>query len=69
MLCAASLLLFAVGAGIAIIMNNLLLVPVLAAGMMCLPFGTLSSRPDTTRKLLPPSWKRRFLSSHGLPPQ
>jgi len=38
MLCAASLLLFAVGAGIAIIMNNLLLVPVLAAGMMFLPF-------------------------------
>ena len=37
-LCAASLLLFAVGAGIAIIMNNLLLVPVLAAGMMFLPF-------------------------------
>ena len=38
MLCAASLLFFAVGAGIAIIMNNLLLVPVLAAGMMFLPF-------------------------------
>ena len=37
-LCAASLLFFAVGAGIAIIMNNLLLVPVLAAGMMFLPF-------------------------------
>ena len=37
-LCAASLLLFAVGAGIAIIMNNILLVPVLAAGMMFLPF-------------------------------
>lgn len=62
-LCAASLLLFAVGAGIAIIVNNLLLVPVLAAGMMFLPFGTSSSRPDTTGKLLPPSWKRRFLSS------
>lgn len=62
-LCAASLLLFAVGAGIAIIMNNLLLVPVLAAGMMFLPFGTLSSRPDTIGKLLPPSWKQHFLSS------
>ena len=37
-LCAASLLLFAVGAGVAILMNNLLLVPVLAAGMMFLPF-------------------------------
>lgn len=41
-LCAASLLLFAIGAGIAIVMNNFLLVPVLAAGMMFLPFGTLS---------------------------
>ena len=38
MLCAASLLLFAVGAGIAIVLNNLLLVPVLAMGMMFLPF-------------------------------
>ena len=37
-LCAASLLLFAIGAGIAIVMNNFLLVPVLAAGMMFLPF-------------------------------
>ena len=32
------LLLFAVGAGIAIVLNNLLLVPVLAMGMMFLPF-------------------------------
>ena len=38
MLCAASLLLFAVGAGIAIVLNNFLLVPVLAMGMMFLPF-------------------------------
>ena len=38
MLCAASLLFFAIGAGIAIVMNNFLLVPVLAAGMMFLPF-------------------------------
>ena len=38
MLCAASLLLFALGAGIAILMNNFLLVPVMAAGMMMLPF-------------------------------
>ena len=37
-LCAASLLLFAVGAGIAIVLNNFLLVPVLAMGMMFLPF-------------------------------
>ena len=32
------ILLFAIGAGIAIVMNNFLLVPVLAAGMMFLPF-------------------------------
>lgn len=38
MLCAASLLFFAVGAGIAIVLNNFLLVPVLAMGMMFLPF-------------------------------
>ena len=38
MLCAASLLFFAVGAGIAIVLNNVLLVPVLAMGMMFLPF-------------------------------
>ena len=37
-LCAVSLLLFALGAGIAILMNNFLLVPVMAAGMMMLPF-------------------------------
>ena len=37
-LCAASLLFFAVGAGIAIVLNNFLLVPVLAMGMMFLPF-------------------------------
>jgi len=50
-LCAASLLLFAVGAGIATIMNNLLLVPVLAAGMMFLPF-VHKITPDTTEGLL-----------------
>lgn len=36
--CAASLLCFAAGAGIAILMGNVFLVPVLAAGMMFLPF-------------------------------
>lgn len=49
-LCAASLLLFAVGAGIAIIMNNLLLVPVLAAGMMCLPFWYIKLTAGHYRK-------------------
>lgn len=38
MLCAASLLFFAMGAGIAIVLNNFLLIPVLAMGMMFLPF-------------------------------
>ena len=37
-LCAASLLFFAMGAGIAIVLNNFLLIPVLATGMMFLPF-------------------------------
>ena len=50
MLCAASLLLFAVGAGIAIIMNNLLLVPVLAAGMMFLPFWYIKLTAGHYRK-------------------
>ena len=50
MLCAASLLLFAVGAGIATIMNNLLLVPVLAAGMMFLPFWYIKLTAGHYRK-------------------
>ena len=49
-LCAASLLFFAVGAGIAIIMNNLLLVPVLAAGMMFLPFWYIKLTAGHYRK-------------------
>mgnify|MGYP000510952535 CR=1 FL=1 len=49
-LCAASLMLFAVGAGIAIIMNNLLLVPVLAAGMMFLPFWYIKLTAGHYRK-------------------
>ena len=38
MLCAASLLFFAMGAGIAIVLNNVLLIPVFATGMLFLPF-------------------------------
>jgi Flp pilus assembly protein TadB len=38
MLCASSLLLFAAGASIAIMMGNFFLVPVMAAGMMFIPF-------------------------------
>lgn len=38
MLCAASMLLFVAGASIAIVLGNLFLVPVLAAGCMFLPF-------------------------------
>jgi hypothetical protein len=38
MICALSLLLFAVGAGIAIVLGNLFLVPVLAVGLMFIPF-------------------------------
>lgn len=38
MLCAVSLLCFAVGASIAIMLSNLFLVPVMAAGCMLLPF-------------------------------
>lgn len=38
MICAASLLLFAVGAAIAILLENVFLVPVLAVGLMFLPF-------------------------------
>lgn len=63
MLCAASLLFFAMGAGIAIVLNNFLLIPVLATGMMFYRSGTSSSRPDITRKTSPPSWKQHFPSS------
>lgn len=38
MICAASLLLFAAGASIAILLGNMFLVPVLAVGLMFLPF-------------------------------
>ena len=38
MLCAVSLALFAVGASIAIVLGNIFLVPVMAAGLMLLPF-------------------------------
>ncbi len=38
MICAASLLLFAVGAAIAILLENVFLVPVMAVGLMFLPF-------------------------------
>ena len=41
---------FAVGAGIAIIINNLLLVPVLAAGMMFLPFWYIKLTAGYYRK-------------------
>ena len=38
MICAASLLLFAIGAGVAIMLGNVFLVPVLAVGLMFVPF-------------------------------
>src|SRR5699024_11887502 len=38
MLCALSLLLFAIGVSIAIILGNLFLVPVIAIGFMLIPF-------------------------------
>ncbi len=41
MICTASLLLFAVGAGLAVLLDNLFLIPVLAAGMMFLPFWAI----------------------------
>ena len=41
MVCAASLLLFAVGASLAILLGNVFLVPVLAIGMMFLPFWAI----------------------------
>lgn len=41
MTCAASLLLFAVGASLALLLGNLFLIPVLAAGLMFLPFWAI----------------------------
>jgi hypothetical protein len=38
MICAVSLLLFAIGAAVAIVMSNFFLVPVMAVGMMFIPF-------------------------------
>jgi hypothetical protein len=61
MICAVSLLLFAIGAGIAIVMGNFFLVPVMAVGMMY-PFWYVKLTPDTSKRTCPPSWKRRSAS-------
>ncbi|MEG0913994.1 MAG: hypothetical protein RSG53_10370 [Oscillospiraceae bacterium] len=50
MLCAISLLLFAVGASIAIVMGNAFLVPVLAVGMMFLPFSSVKLTAHSYKK-------------------
>lgn len=63
MICACSLLLFAIGASIAILLQNVFLVPVLAMGLMFLPFWYIKMTAPTTRRILPRSWKRRCPSS------
>lgn len=50
MLCAISLLLFAVGASISIVMGNAFLVPVLAVGMMFLPFSSVKLTEHSYKK-------------------
>ena len=50
LICSCSLLLFAIGAAIAIVMGNLFLAPVMAAGFMMLPFWYVQL---TARKKLP----------------
>ena len=63
LVCACSLLLFAIGAAIAIMMGNFFLAPVMAVGFMMLPFGMYSSPPAISKRTLQPSWKRHSPSS------
>lgn len=50
MLCAVSLLLFAIGASISIVMGNFFLVPVLAVGMILLPFWSVKLTAHNYKK-------------------
>jgi len=50
LLCAVSLLLFAIGASIAIVMGNVFMVPVLAVGMMFLPFWSVKLTAHNCKK-------------------
>lgn len=50
MICAVSLLLFAIGAAIAIVMGNFFLVPVMTAGMMLIPFWYIKLTAGHFRK-------------------
>ena len=49
-LCAVSLLLFAIGASISIVMGNVFMVPVLAVGMMLLPFWSVKLTAHSYKK-------------------
>lgn len=66
MVCMASLVLFALGACIAILAGNAFLVPVLAIGFMLTPFWYVKLTAGGFKRMWPQSWKRRCRSS--LPP-
>ncbi len=65
-ICAMSLLLFLVGASFAFLLGNFFLVPVLAAGMMFIPFWYIKLTAAYFKKRSPQSWKRHYPSSPHL---
>lgn len=63
MICAASLASLAIGASLAILIGNVFLVPVMAIGMMFIPFWYIRLTATHYKKTSLRSWKRRCLSS------
>ena len=59
-ICAMSLLLFLVGASFAFLLGNLFLVPVLAAGMMFIPFWYIKLTAAYFKRQSPQNWKQHF---------
>ena len=60
LVCACSLVLFAIGAAIAIVMGNFFLAPVMAVGFMMLPFWYVQVTASHFKRTSPPSWKRHL---------
>lgn len=63
MVCALSLLLFLVGAAFALALGNFFLMPVLAVGMMFVPFWFIKLTANHYKKNIAVNWKPPFPSS------
>lgn len=67
LICACSLLLFAIGASIAIVLGNFFLAPVMAVGFMMLPFGMCSSPPAISKGYCCRAGNGALHCDHSLP--